>query len=110
MLVYHNSLVEICDELNLIQETIKLFCLVIAMLGHTYRFVALLMALSPATSQFFDDYSSETEYKGKFIGTLNSYHHQVNHSCSKPIPLDQNRKLIRDRGIETVIDSVKLND
>jgi hypothetical protein len=39
--------------------------------------VAVLSLTSFASGQFFDDYSSDTEYKGKFIGTLNSYHHQV---------------------------------
>jgi hypothetical protein len=47
------------------------------MSGHFLRFVALSVAFTVATGQFFDDYSSDTEYKGKFIGTLNSYHHQV---------------------------------
>ena len=31
----------------------------------------------PVSGQFFDDYTSDTEYKGKFIGALNSYHHQA---------------------------------
>jgi hypothetical protein len=35
----------------------------------------LLVALTQG--QFFDDYTTDTEYKGKFIGALNSYHHQV---------------------------------
>ena len=38
--------------------------------------IHILFLVNLVRGQFFDDYTSETEYKGKLIGTLNSYHHQ----------------------------------
>ena len=43
---------------------------------------SLFLINTLAQGQFFDDYTAETEYKGKFIGALNSYHHQVCYSGS----------------------------